>query len=163
MKWRIMGAILAVSIFSAPVFARELTGIFGDWGAFDDRDDSGRCFAMAKPAKTNAPGDNGAFFSVGFWPKDRVYHQIQVRFSRERSTNAGVILSAGGRSFRLTAGRLNGWAKDRKMDIAIISAMRSANSISVEAVGRDGRPIVDVYRVKGSASAIDSALLACRD
>jgi hypothetical protein len=33
--------------------------------------------------------------------------------------------------------------------------------MSVESVARGGRPFVDVYALKGAATAIDAAALAC--
>ena len=47
------------------------------------------------------------------------------------------------------------------MDAAINAAIRSATSMTVESVGRDGKPIVDAYRLRGAATAIDAASLGC--
>jgi hypothetical protein len=47
------------------------------------------------------------------------------------------------------------------MDLAIVAAMRSATSLSVESIGKDGRSIVDAYTLRGAPSAIDAAALGC--
>jgi len=40
--------------------------------------------------------------------------------------------------------------------------MRSGRSVSVETLSRAGRPFVNTYALKGAATAIDTATLACR-
>lgn len=47
------------------------------------------------------------------------------------------------------------------MDAAIVAAIRSAKSMTIESIGRDGRPIVDAYLLRGAATAIDAASLGC--
>jgi hypothetical protein len=90
-----------------------------------------------------------------------VGHQVYVRLSRERSSNGGITLTAGGRRFRLVAKGNGGWAKDRTMDMAIIAAVRASRSMSVESIGKNGGAIVDAYALRGAASAIDAAALGC--
>ena len=102
-----------------------------------------------------------AYVSIGFWPKRRVTHQLYVRLSRDRAANSGVTLTAGGRRFRLKADSNAAWAADRRTDLAIIAAIRSATSLSIETIGRDGRSIVDAYALRGAPSAIDAAALGC--
>jgi hypothetical protein len=63
--------------------------------------------------------------------------------------------------FRLKADSNAAWAADRRTDLAIIAAMRSATSLSIETIGRDGRSIVDAYALRGAPSAIDAAALGC--
>jgi len=145
-----------------PVMAKDLVGIFSSWASFRDVE-SDRCYAIAQPKEVvGRDSEKGnASFSIGFWPKKSVQYQVFVRFSRERSSNSIVTLSAGGRRFRLKGNRSEAWGKDRRMNIAIIAAMRGAASLSIESIGRDGRPIVDAYALKGASSAIDSAALSC--
>jgi len=72
-----------------------------------------------------------------------------------------VTLSVGGAAFRLVAEGHSAWASDRHADARIVTAIRSGSSMSVSSVARDGTPFADGYRLRGAASAIDSALLAC--
>ena len=88
-------------------------------------------------------------------------NQLYVRLSRDRSANSGVTLTAGGRRFRLQANSNAAWAADRRMDLAIIAAIRSATSLSIETIGSDGKSIVDAYALRGAPSAIDAAALGC--
>jgi hypothetical protein len=152
--------LLCALALAAPLAAKDRLGVYQGWAAFRDPA-TPRCYAISEPEETVGTPTRNGYLSVGFWPKRRVTHQIYVRLSRERSTNSGIILSAGGRRFRLKVDGSSGWANDRRMDLAIIAAMRSATSLSVESIGRDGRSIVDAYALRGAPSAIDAAALGC--
>lgn len=149
--------ILAIGLLTTPVLAKDRLGAWQSWAAFKDPE-TPRCYAIGAPDKSS--GDGG-YLSVGFWPKRKVGHQLYVHLSRERSANAGITLSAGGRRFRLETKGNSGWAKDRAMDMAIIAAMRSSNALSIESIGKNGGAIVDAYALRGAASAIDAAALGC--
>ena len=153
--WLIAAAMLVV-----PANAKDRLGVYQSWAAFRDPDIS-RCYAIAAPEETVGTATRQAYLSIGFWPKRNVSHQVYVRLSRERSSNSVITLSAGGRRFRLKGEGSSGWATDRRMDLAIIAAMRSATSLSVESIGRNGRSIVDAYALRGAPSAIDAAALGC--
>lgn len=154
-----LGLTLAAA---APLAAKDRLGVYQGWAAFRDPD-TPRCYAISAPDETISPPTRSAYVSIGFWPDRRVTHQIYVRLSRDRSANSGVTLTAGGRRFRLKANTSAAWATDRRMDLAIIAAIRSATSLSVESIGRDGRSIVDAYSLRGAPSAIDSAAFGCAD
>ncbi|MEO9469642.1 hypothetical protein [Parasphingorhabdus sp.] len=147
-------------LLPAQAGAKESLGIYNSWGAFRDSDVP-RCYAIAESEEITGKADRKSYASVGFWPRRGVRAQFHVRLSRDRSTNSRVIVSISGRRFQLTATRSDGWSQDRRMDAAIIAALRSANSMSVESVGRDGKPIVDAYLLRGAATAIDAASLGC--
>ena len=145
---------------ATPAAAKDRLGIYQSWAAFRDSE-TPRCYAIAAPEETVGTATQKAYLSIGFWPKRSVSHQLFVRLSRERSADSVITLSAGGRRFRLKGEGSSGWATDRRMDLAIIAAMRSATSLSVESIGRNGRSIVDAYALRGAPSAIDAAALGC--
>ena len=72
-----------------------------------------------------------------------------------------MTLSIGERRFILAAGTRDAWATDAPSERAIVDAMRSGRSMSVEGVGAGGAPFADVYALAGAATAIDAATLAC--
>jgi len=151
---------LAASMISVPAIAKDSLGIFNSWGAFRDADIP-RCYAIAESEEITGKAERKSFATVGFWPKRAIRRQFHVRLSRDRSTNSRVVVSIAGRRFQLTASRKDGWSQDKRMDAAIVAAIRSATSMTVESVGRDGKPIVDAYRLRGAATAIDAASLGC--
>lgn len=152
--------LLGCLIVTAPLSAKDRLGVYQGWAAFRDPD-APRCYAIAAPDETLRKPTLAAYLSIGFWPKRQITHQIYVRLSRSRSPNSGVTLSAGGRRFKLKAAGETAWATDRRMDLAIVAAIRSATSLSIETIGTDGRSIVDAYSLRGAPSAIDAAALGC--
>ena len=148
---KLAGALL-LCLMATPLLAKERLGAYQSWAAFKDAEVP-RCYAIGSPDESSGAG---GYVSVGFWPKRGLSHQLSVRLSRTRSSNAGITLSVGGRRFQLTADGNTGRAKDRAMDLAIIAAMRSSQSMSVQSSG-----ITDAYALRGAASAIDAAALGC--
>ena len=137
---------------------RDALGTYDSWGAF--RDDSPlRCFAIAKPVGKHS--DPQPFASIATWPRDGVRNQLHVRLSRARAANARVTLSIGERRFELKAGDADAWAPDARTDGAVVAAIRSGRSMSVETVAANGAPFADTYALKGAATAIDAAVLGC--
>ncbi len=147
--------ILAIAV---PASARDTIGIYKGWGAFRDASPD-RCYAIARPVM--AGGRSGGFASIATWPQRRLRASLHIRLGRERDRSAGVTLTIGERRFLLVANGLDAWATDAPSDRAIVAALRSGRSMSVEAVGVGGRPFADVYTLPGAATAIDAAVLAC--
>jgi len=147
--------ILAVAV---PAAGRDTIGIYKGWGAFRDAVPA-RCYAIAKPVM--AGGRSSGFASIATWPKRGLRASLHIRLSRVRDRSAGVTLTVGERRFALVASGLDAWASDGPSDRAIVAALRSGRSMSVEAVGVGGRPFADVYALSGAATAIDAAVLAC--
>ncbi|WP_200913213.1 hypothetical protein [Sphingomonas sp. Leaf10] len=139
------------------VAAPQAISIHQRWGAFRDEAPT-RCYAISRPVRgrTGTP-----FASVGSWPGAGARGQVHVRLSRPRSDRAQVVLAIGERRFELKAGRIDAWSPDPATDRAIVAAMRGGRSMSVESVGENGAPFVDVYALAGAATAIDAAALGC--
>ena len=142
----------------ASVAGREAIGVHGGWGAFRDVEPR-RCFAIARPIA--AGGRSTGHASVATWPGRGLRNSLHIRLSRARDRSAGVTLTVGERRFTLAANTADAWAADAPSDRAIVAALRSGRSMSVEAVGVGGRPFADTYALSGAATAIDAAALAC--
>jgi hypothetical protein len=153
-----MRTAAALLLLAAAPAGREAVGVFHGWGAFRDRAPA-RCFAIARPVA--AGGRSTGFASVATWPSRGLRASFHVRLSRARDRSAGVTLSVGERRFALVANTADAWAPDAPSDRAIVAALRSARSMSVEAVGVGGRPFADTYALAGAATAFDAAALAC--
>ncbi len=150
--------ILAALLLLAAPEGRETIGVWRRWGAFRDRTPP-RCYAIARPVV--AGGRPDGFASVATWPERGLRGSIHIRLSRERDRSAGVTLTVGERRFALVADGRNAFAPDGPSDRALVAAIRSGRSMSIEAVGAGGRPFADVYALSGAATAIDAAALAC--
>lgn len=152
----IAAAMPAVALAASPT----ALGIFDGWGAFRDPT-TPRCYALAAPAATIGTPKIKAYASVGYWPKSRIRGQFYVRLSKERAPGRELRLTIGSRRFILTGNGTHGWAGDPRMDAAIVAAMRSALSMSIESGTATGGAIADTYRLRGAATAIDAAALGC--
>ena len=147
---------LPLLLLATPANARDSLGMFESWGAFRDPA-TPRCYAISKAVGPRAAG----FAAVGSWPRQKVRGQVHFRLSRTRAEEAPVILNVGERRFTLVAGEADAWAADPRADAAIIAAMRSASSMSVQTESLNGRAFADTYTLRGAATAIDAAALGC--
>lgn len=152
--------IAAMTPLAALAAPRTALGVFDGWGAFREPA-APRCYAIASPAATIGKAEVKPYASIGYWPKSRIRGQFYVRLSRERAAGRELRLTVGSRRFILTGNGVHGWASNARMDAAIIAAMRSAPSMSVESGTVTGRVIADTYRLRGAATAIDAAALGC--
>lgn len=72
-----------------------------------------------------------------------------------------IRLRVGRDSFELVGGGGDAWARHKRMDAAVIAAMRSANSMRVTATDKSGTRFSDRYDLSGAATAIDAATVGC--
>ena len=151
---------LAVLSLAAPLAAKDSLGVFGQWGAFRDRDPA-RCYAIAKAEDSSARRDAQPFAAVANWPSRNVRGQVHIRLSRRLADNPRIRLSLGGSRFELDGGGSDAWAGDAAADRAIVAAMRAASSMSVSATDARGNRFTDRYRLDGAATAIDAATVGC--
>ena len=147
-------AAVAVPAQAAP----EAIGIFGQWGAFRD---ASRCYAIAEPPESRRRDGGRAFAAVGDWPGRNVRGQVHFRFARPKRPGSAVLLRIDDRTFQLIGGGADGWAPDAAADAAIVTAMRTGVAMSVETRSQGGGLMRDDYALRGAATAIDAAAIAC--
>ena len=150
--------LIGLTVLAAPASARDSLGVFGQWGAFSDPQVP-RCYAIAQ-ADSEKPERPGSA-SIGTWPRAQVRGQLHVRLSRAMVPHASIRLAIGGQRFDLTGSGNDAWAQDRRMDAAVVAAMRSAAAMSVSATDRAGRRFTDRYSLEGAATAMDAATVGC--
>jgi hypothetical protein len=137
---------------------RQSIGIFGTWGAFRG---ANRCYAIAEAFQAPRPGDGRGFASVGYWPARAVGGQAFFRLSRAKREGSAVLLRIDDRTFQLRGGGADAWAADPTADAELVSAMRTGIEMSVETRSASGALVRDSYRLRGAATAIDAAAIAC--
>jgi hypothetical protein len=144
---------------AAPSMAQpQSLGILGSWGAFRGPD---RCYAIAEPYQPSRPGDGHGFASVGYWPARAVAGQAFFRLTRGKREGSAVLLRIDDRTFQLRGGGADAWAADPAADAELVSAMRTGIEMSVETRAANGALVRDSYRLRGAATAIDAAAIAC--
>jgi hypothetical protein len=143
---------------AAPAAAQQALGVFGTWGAFRAAE---RCYAIAEPYQEPRAGDGRGFASVGYWPGRAVRGQAFFRLSRAKREGSAVLLRIDERTFQLRGGGADAWAADAAADAEIVSAMRTGLEMNVETRAASGAVVRDSYRLRGAATAIDAAAIAC--
>lgn len=157
---RVNLALLAALLIAVPATARDSLGIYSTWGAFRDPT-TPRCYAVAMAEPSQKRRDYQPFASIGTWPKRAVRGQLHFRLSRKLAQGSRITLSLGRERFPLTGGGGDAWAVDRRMDAAIVAAMRSTALMTIHARDERGNSFSDRYALTGAASAIDAAAIGC--
>jgi len=141
--------------------ARDRLGVWNDWGAFRDAAVP-RCYAIAMAADTPRRGhETQPFVTVATWPRRAIHGEIHVRLSRGPAPGKPVVIMLGGQKFPLVSSGIDAWAADRRMDAAIIAAIREGGDMTLVIHGHDGHTARDLYHLAGAASAMDAASLGC--
>lgn len=153
-------AIFIAALLATPALARDSLGMFSDWGAFRDPGVP-RCYAIAMAEPSTKQRDYQPYAAIGTWPKRAVRGQVHLRLSRKIAPNSRIVLAIGRDRFQLTGGGGDAWAADRRMDAAIVAAMRSARSMTVFAQDAQGRHFSNTWRLAGAATAMDAASVGC--
>lgn len=155
------GGFLSLAVlFALPAQARDSLGVFASWGAFRDPA-TPRCYAIAVAEPSTLQRDFQPYADVGTWPRKQVLGQVHFRLSRRTAPNAAITLSLGGQRFALVGGGGDAWAADKRMDAAIVAAMRSATEMTVDARDATGRGFSNTWRLAGAATAMDAATIGC--
>lgn len=145
--------------FAVPAAAQqESLGIFSLWGAFKD---SARCYAISEAQGHPRADGARAFASLGWWPERNVRGQLHIRLSRAKRPGSAVLLRIDDRTFQLIGGSADAWAPNPRADAEIAAAIRTGLRMSVETRSGRGGLIRDVYALRGAATAMDAAAIAC--
>jgi hypothetical protein len=159
MRWGIF--VLVLLGLATPVAAqRQSLGIYFQWGAFRDEGPK-RCFALAEPHRSPKAEGWRPFASISFWPGMGVRGQVHFRLSRNKRPGSAVLLRIDDRTYQLFAGGPNAWARDARGDAEIVAAMRTGIDMIVETRSDRGALVRDYYQLRGAATAIDAAAVAC--
>lgn len=150
--------ILLLLAASAPAAAQQSLGVFGLWGAFRTGE---RCYAISEPSQPPRAGEARAYASVGYWPQRHVRGQAFFRLSRAKREGSAVLLRIDERTFQLRGGGADAWPADAAADAEIVAAMRTGIEMSVETRAASGAMVRNAYRLRGAATAIDAAAIAC--
>lgn len=154
----LLGLLLAAS--ATPASARDSLGVFSGWGAFRDPAVP-RCYAIAMAEPSTLQRDFQPYADVGTWPRQQTRGQVHFRLSRRIAPNTAISLAMSGQRFQLVGGGSDAWAADKRMDAAIVAAMRSAAEMTVSARDAQGRGFSNTWKLAGAATAMDAATIGC--
>lgn len=160
MRIAALAIVLAGGLIAAPATARESLGLFETWGAFADPAVP-RCYAISMAQPSLKRREYQPYAAVGAWPRRGIRGQVHFRMSRRILPGAPIVLSIGRQRFRLAGGGGDAWAADKRMDAAIVAAMRSARSMTVSTRDSNGGRFSNTWPLAGAATAIDAAAIGC--
>lgn len=150
--------LLLLGVAGAAAAQPRVLGTFGTWGAFRDE---ARCYAIARPYQGPQPRGWQPFAAIGHWPARGAGGQLHVRLSREKRPGSAVMVRIDGRSFQLAGAARDAWSPDARADDEIMAAMRTGLEMVVITRAVGGIVVRDHYRLRGAATAMDAAALAC--
>ncbi|MEA3066273.1 MAG: hypothetical protein QOJ27_2734 [Sphingomonadales bacterium] len=151
---------LALLLLAAatPAVAQQSLGVFGLWVAFRTPE---RCYAIAEPEEPGRAGDGAAYASVGYWPQRGLRGQAYFRFRQPKRAGSAVLLRIDDRTFQLRGGGTGAWTADAAADAEIVAAMRTGIEMTIQTRAGNGALLRDSYPLRGAATAIDAAAIAC--
>jgi hypothetical protein len=153
--------LVSLLLLVDPVAAqRQALGIFGQWGSFADARPR-RCYAIAQPTRSLKADGWQPFASVSFWPGRQAREQVHFRLSRQKRQGSAILLRIDDRTFQLVGGGRDAWAPGPVADREIAAAMRTGVHMSVDTRSVRGGRVRDHYQLRGAATAIDAAAIAC--
>ena len=127
------------------------------WGAFKD---GNRCWAVAEPEGAPRRAGGRAFASVS-WGGRGARGQVSFRLARPKRQNSAVLLRIDDRLFQLIGGGDTAWAENARADADIVAAMRTGVQMTLDTRAENGTGLRDTYPLRGAATAIDAAAIAC--
>lgn len=151
-------ALLVLVVAARAAAQQQSLGVFGLWGVFAEK---ARCYAIAEPQGAARANAGRAFASAGWWPGRGARGQIHFRLSQPKRAGSAILLRIEDRTFQLTGRGVDAWATDARADAEIVAAMRTGLQMSVETRGERGALIRDSYNLRGAATALDAAAIAC--
>jgi hypothetical protein len=151
--------VLAALALGVPALAeKQPLGIFSSWGAFRD---GGRCWAVAEPEGTARRDGSRAFASVAWGTGEGPRGQLSFHLARPKRQGSAVLLRVDDRLFQLIGGGDNAWAENARADADIVAAMRTGVQMTLETRAENGASVRETYPLRGAATAIDAAAIAC--
>jgi hypothetical protein len=101
------------------------------------------------------------FATISYWPQRRVAGQVHFRLSHEKRPGSAILLRVDDQTFQLAGGGVNAWGPDASADARIVRAIRTGLNMTVETRSARGVRVRDFYQLRGAATAIDAAAIAC--
>lgn len=130
-------------------------------GAWSAHRFEARCEAASRPLHPARLREAQARAGFLFDPGNRRNGEFYVRLSRTPRPGSSVLLTVGTQPFLLAARGPWAWGRGAAQDMAIITAVRAATGMRVEARDAAGRRFVDRYLLDGAPTAIDAAAAGC--
>ena len=154
---------LSIIFLSASCLAQELLGTEGDWKVYSITQEGKKiCYIASVPTKSTGTFKKRAdpYFLVTRKTKDQNEVSTSSGFQYKPNTDVHITLS-GKTKFRLFTQGNMAWARDGKMDNAIVEAMGKAATMTVRGTSKRSTFAEDSYSLKGFNKAIEKIKTSC--
>lgn len=131
-----------------PVYA------IGSWATFDR---GSACVAVARSTRIVQKRSEQASANIAFDRLGSRRGELAFKLGRTARPGTTVLLTIGAQPFLLAANGLFAWTRGPAQEAAVLSAMRSADAMRIEAHSPDGAQFSDLYTLDGAPGAIDAA------
>ncbi|MGD9785516.1 MAG: invasion associated locus B family protein [Hyphomicrobiaceae bacterium] len=154
----VLAAAVAVS-WASQAGAAKLIEKNGDWSLFvHEAAQKKICFAASQPSDS-APNEakrEQIYFYVSAWPKDGVKSEVSVLLGYPVKKGSDVVVSVGGRDFKLFAQDDKAFVADPNDELKLIDAMRRGNDMKVAATSEAGTATEDSFSLRGITATLRS-------
>ncbi|KKX27748.1 invasion associated locus B family protein [Rhizobium sp. LC145] len=167
MSVRIIATVLALTLASAGIAsAQSPTRIqqFKAWGAYSYKSGNNTvCYVLSVPtAKEPAAVDHGdIFFIVSQRPGQNISYEPQAMMGYTLQANSKVNVTVDGKSFVMFTKDKAAWVENAAEEPALVAAMRSGSSMTVNATSARGTKTSYSYSLSGISAALKQ-IESCR-
>ncbi len=158
--------LLMSLVFSCPAFAQEQDinnlGTFGDWRAYAYVDESGKvCYLAGKPKKSDSEQRRRGDVFLMVTHRPGVTNEVSALVGYSVKSNSKVVLAVGDQKFDLFSEDDTAWAKDAKVDAAIIAALNKGTAATIDAMPVRGAATKDNFSLAGFSKAYKAINDSC--
>jgi hypothetical protein len=153
---------LALSTLVAPVLAQPSPSMvrkFDAWGLYSYKGDSGTtCYVLTTPTQMQPAsvdhGDN--YFLVAPKPSGSGFYP-QAIMGYDLKGGSRMTVTVDGQAFTLEPKGNSGWTQQESSDAALIAAMKSGSSMTLQAVSQRGTETSYTFSLSGVSAALTQA------
>jgi hypothetical protein len=131
-----------------PVYA------IGSWAALDRGAD---CTAVARSTRIVQKRSEQASTTITFDRTGQRRGELAFRLGHPARPGTTVMLTIGSQPFLLASNGLFAWSRGPAQESAILTAMRTADAMRIDAHSPGGTHFSDLYTLDGAPGAIDAA------
>lgn len=155
---------LSLAVPSLPA-AAEVIGVYQAWTAVTvSKEKKKTCMMWAQPKRSRGfKGKRGDVFAfVTHQPSEDRINRVSFETGYELGTRPDVLVRVGEDSFSLNAQGTGAWTRSDEDDLALITAMRDGQAMTVESETGDGASIRDRFSLFGFTAAYKAINAACK-
>ncbi len=160
-----LGAMAVTPLMADAASGPQPLGQFGDWRAFEFRDEAGEkvCFMSSKPKKDegNYTRRGDIFAYVTHWPSKGHRNMINIDAGYTYKPNSTVSLAIGNDKFTLATEGEKAWAYDQSDDDKISDAIKHGSRMIIKGTSSRGTLTTDTYSLSGTSKALEAINEAC--